>query len=389
MEQGQPFRRLRETPHRKARRALRLLGRRARIEFVPRATKRPAASPLANHARRAVEKKLKKKAFIREIERITLATIYEPLRDSIRALIAGDLVSRGAALSFYTLFAIAPLFVVVLAVAGPVFGRDASQRELFAQLSGLVGSDGAEAVQGLVNAARKAETGYMAATIALATLLAGASGAFVQLQNALNSIWGVRRKPGRGARYFLKDRLLSFGLVVGIGFLLLVSLVLSAGLAALGRSIFGLMPGRETLWQGISSAISFGVITILFAMIFKLLPDVKIAWRDVWIGAIITATLFNVGKLLFGLCVGRSSLPVAYGAAGSLVILLLWVYYSAQILLVGAKFTQIYSGRHGLVSRPAARAEKERLKAGAEPGALLYEKERNSCDKPDNTRHGS
>jgi membrane protein len=138
---------------------------------------------------------------------------------------------------------------------------------------------------------------------------------------------------------------LSFALVVGIGFLLLVSLVLSAGLAAMGKFLFGLLPGQETLWQAVSSTVSFGVITLLFAMIFKLLPDVKVAWRDVWIGAIITATLFNLGKLLFGLCMGWSSLPFAYGAAGSLVILLLWVYYSAQILLVGAKFTQIYSSR--------------------------------------------
>jgi membrane protein len=158
-------------------------------------------------------------------------------------------------------------------------------------------------------------------------------------------------------RNFIKDRLLSFALIVGIGFLLLVSLVLSAGLAALGNFLTGLLPAQETLWQWINFGVSFGVITLLFAMIFKVLPDVKIVWRDVWIGALLTALLFNLGKYLLGVYLGRSSVTSAYGAAGSLVIVLLWVYYSAQILFFGAKFTQIYSNRYGSHLEPAPGAE--------------------------------
>jgi membrane protein len=189
------------------------------------------------------------------------------------------------------------------------------------------------------------------------TLFVGATGVFVQLQDALNSIWGVRRKPGRGLRNFIKDRLLSFALILGIGFLLLVSLILSAGLSALGNFVTGLLPAQATLWQWINFGVSFGVITLLFAVIFKVLPDVKIAWRDVWIGALLTALLFNLGKYLLGLYLGRSSVTSAYGAAGSLVIVLLWVYYSAQILFFGAKFTQIYSNRYGSHLEPAPGAE--------------------------------
>ncbi|HEX5397463.1 MAG TPA: YihY/virulence factor BrkB family protein, partial [Verrucomicrobiae bacterium] len=263
-------------------------------------------------------------------------------------------VSRmGAALAFYTLFAVTPLFVITLAMAGLWFGEEAARRELFGQISGLVGSEGGEAIQALVSAARKPTTGAWATVIAVGTLFVGATGVFVQLQDSLNSIWGVRRKSGQGLRNFINDRLLSFALIVGIGFLLLVSLILSAGLAALGNFLTGVLPAQETLWQWINFGGSFGVITLLFAIIFKVLPDVKIAWRDVWIGAVLTALLFNLGKYLLGLYLGRSSVSSAYGAAGSLVIVLLWVYYSAQILFFGAKFTQIYSNRYGSHLQPA------------------------------------
>lgn len=272
-------------------------------------------------------------------------------------------VSRmGAALAFYTLFAIAPLFVIVLAMAGLWFGEEAARRELFRQVSGLVGSEGGEAIQALVSATHKPKTGAWATVIAVATLFVGATSVFVQLQDGINSIWGVRRLPGRGLRNFIKDRLLSFALIVRIGFLLLVSLVLSAGLSALGKFMSGLLPAQAILWQGINFVISFGVITLLFAMIFKVLPDVKIAWRDVWIGAILTALLFNLGKYLLGLYLGRSSITSAYGAAGSLVIVLLWVYYSSQILFFGAKFTQIYSTRNGSHLEPVSGAKAVALK---------------------------
>jgi membrane protein len=285
--------------------------------------------------------------------RSKVAAICGPLRDSIRATIGGDIVSRGAALSFYTFFAIAPLFVIVLAVTGMVFGREASQRALYGQVSELAGNDAAQAIRVLVAAASKPKTGVWATTLAVVTLVAGATGVFVELQNALNSIWGVKRHPGRGLRYFVTARLLSFALILGIGFLLFVSLVLSAAVSALGKFMVGMLPGEATLWQGVNFGISFGVITLLFAMIFKLLPDLKIAWRDVWVGSVITALLFNLGNLVLGLYLGRSGVASAYGAAGSLVVLLLWVYYSSQILFIGAKFTQIYSSQRG--SHPAPR----------------------------------
>lgn len=268
-----------------------------------------------------------------------------------------DLSRMGAAVAYYTLFAIAPLFIIVLAIAGFWFGEEAARRELFSQVSGLVGSEGGEAIQSLVSAANKPKTGAWATVIAVVTLLVGATGVFVQLQDALNSVWGVRRVPGRGLWHFIKDRLLSFAIIVGIGFLLLVSLVLSAGLSALGKFMNGMLPAQETLWQGVNFVISFGVIALLFAMIFKVLPDVKIAWRDVWIGAVITAMLFNLGKFLLGLYLGRSSVTSAYGAAGSLVVVLLWVYYSAQILFFGAKFTQIYANKFGSRFEPVPGAE--------------------------------
>jgi membrane protein len=285
--------------------------------------------------------------------KLILSLVKQTASESIEQ----DVPRLGAALAFYTLFAIAPLFVIVLAIAGFWFGEEAARRELFAQVSGLVGSDGGDAIQALVSAANKPKTGVWATLIAVATLFVGATGVFVQLQDSLNSIWGVRREPGRGVLNFVKDRLISFGIIVGIGFLLLVSLILSAALSALGKFMSGMLPAQETIWQGINFVISFGTITLLFAMIFKVLPDVKIAWRDVLIGAVITALLFNLGKFLIGLYLGRSTVTSAYGAAGSLVIVLLWVYYSAQILFFGAKFTQIYADKFGSRLKPVPGAE--------------------------------
>lgn len=286
-----------------------------------------------------------------------LKAIFKLVKQTASEWMDQNVQRLGAALAFYTVFAIAPLFVIVLAIAGLWFGAEAARHELFGQVSGLVGSDGGDAIQALVSAANKPKTGAWATIIAVATLFAGATGVFVELQDALNSIWGVRRAPGRGLRNFIKDRLLSFALVLGIGFLLLVSLIISAVLSALGKFMVGLLPAQETIWQGINSVVSFGVITLLFAMIFKVLPDVKIAWRHVWIGAIITALLFGLGKFLVGLYLGRSSVASAYGAAGSLVIVLLWIYYSAQILLFGAKFTQVYSSRYGRHLQPVPGAQ--------------------------------
>jgi membrane protein len=232
----------------------------------------------------------------------------------------------GAALAYYTIFAIAPLFLVAMSVAGFCFGEQAARRELFGQIYGLVGRDGGEAIQSLVAAANRPKAGLWATIGALATLAAGATAVFVELQDALNTIWRVERKAGRGVRYFITDRLLSFAMVVGIGFLLLVSLVLNAFLAGLGKSASVLLPDQHFLFGILNFVVSLGVITLLFAMILKVLPDVQISWRNVWVGAFVTALLFNFGKWLIGLYLGRSSMVSIYGAAGSFIVLLVWVY---------------------------------------------------------------
>jgi membrane protein len=281
-----------------------------------------------------------------------IKSILPLLKQTASEWVQQNIPRLGAALAFYTLFALAPLVVIVLAIAGLWFGEEAARRELFAQLSGLVGSEGGEAIQAMVSAANKPKTGAWATALAIATLFVGATGVFVHLQDALNTIWGVQRLPGHGLRNFIKTRLLSFSIIVGMGFLLLVSLVINAALAALGKFMSGMLPAQESIWQGINFVISLGVLTVMFAMIFKVLPDVKIRWRDVWIGAVLTALLFNLGQFLIGLYLGKSSVASAYGAAGALVLVLLWVYYSAQILFFGAKFTEVYANKYGSPLRP-------------------------------------
>jgi membrane protein len=287
-----------------------------------------------------------------KITMLKFKAIYQLLDDTIRAFIAGDIVSQGAALSYYTFFAIAPLFVIALAIAGFWFGQDTARRELFGQLNQLVGKEGGEAIQSVVMAASGSKAGFWATCIAGGTLAVAATGVFVQLQNSLNKLWGVQQIQGRGLRNFIRHRLLSFAMVLGIGFLLLVSLICSAGLAALGNVIGDFITGKEILLKTLNFAISLGIITVLFTMIFKFLPDVKIAWRDVWLGGFITALLFNLGKILIGIYLGRSSLSSVYGTMGSLVILLLWVYYSAQILFFGAQFTYVFTHRFGERPKP-------------------------------------
>ncbi len=250
----------------------------------------------------------------------------------------------GAALSYYTAFAIAPLFVIVLRVASAWFGEEAARRDLFGQLQGLVGAEGAKAIEAIVTAAsNRPHTGAWATCLAVVTLLAAASGAFVELQASLNTIWRVAPPQRYGVWRFLRTRLISYAMVLGIGFLLLVSLVLSAALSALGNYASGFMPDATLLWSTLNLIVSLGVITLLFALILKILPDVNNQWRDVWLGGFITALLFTMGKQLLGVYLGRSTVTSAYGAMGSLVIVLLWVYYSAQILFFGAHFTRVYA----------------------------------------------
>lgn len=268
-----------------------------------------------------------------------------------------DKASRlAAALSYYTIFSIAPLLMIAIALAGLVFGREAATNQVVNEMRGLVGDDGASVIQTILQNASKTTSGVLATVIGIVTLLIGASGAFGQLQDSLNTIWEVKPREGRGIKGILRDRFLSFSMVLVIGFLLLVSLVLSAVLAGVGKYLSDVLPLSSVLLQAINFIISLGVTSLLFALIFKVLPDAYVRWRDVWVGSVVTALLFSLGRFLIGLYLGRSSVSSAYGAAGSLVVILLWIYYSAQILFLGAEFTQVYAGKFGksIVPKPNA-----------------------------------
>jgi membrane protein len=258
-----------------------------------------------------------------------------------------DASRMAAALAYYTVFSLAPILVISIAVAGLVFGQEAAEGRIVGQISGLVGAKSASALEAMIAAARKPSTGILATVIGLATLIFGATGVFGELQESLNTVWGVKPKPGRGFLRMLKSRFVSFTMVIGIGFLLLVSLVVSAAIAALGSWVSGLLPWPEAVLQALNTAVSIGAVALLFAMIFRVLPDVEIRWRDVWAGALFTAVLFALGKLAIGLYLGKSSTASSYGAAGALVVILVWVYYSAQILFFGAELTRSWAYQHG------------------------------------------
>jgi membrane protein len=264
--------------------------------------------------------------------------------------------SMGAALSYYTLFSIAPLLIIVIAVAGAVFGDDAARGAIFEQLRGMVGEQGAKGVESLLQAADKPTEGMIATIIGAFVLLIGATTVFGELQNALDRIW---RAPARiqssGWWNLLRTRLLSFGMVLGIAFLLMVSLVMSAALSVLGK--LWMFPGWEILSHALDIAVSFGIVTLLFAMIYKFIPRVHVAWHDVWIGAAVTAVLFAVGKLLIGLYIGKSAVASDFGAAGTVVVVIVWIYYSSQIFFLGAEFTRAYSLHHGSKSPEAANSD--------------------------------
>jgi membrane protein len=257
---------------------------------------------------------------------------------------ADDCLTLGAALAYYTVFSLAPVLVIVIAVAGAVFGPEAAQGEIVGQIRGLVGEEGATAIQSLIQSASRQGAGPRATIIGLLVLLFGSTSAFSQLQSALNTIWEVPPPTHGGLWATVRARFLSFAAVLGTGFLLSVSLVLSAAVAALGRFGWGWLPAIGRVLELADFLGSLAVHTLLFAMIFKLLPDAAIRWRDVWVGAAVTAGLFSVGKLVIGLYLGRSELGAAYGAAGWVILVLAWVYYSAQIVLFGAEFTRTYQG---------------------------------------------
>src|SRR6266545_1853556 len=274
-------------------------------------------------------------------------SFFSLLKEAFREWQNDEALQLGAALAYYTIFSLAPLLLVVIALAGLAFGREAVQGQLVGQLQGLVGRQGGVAIQTMVANAGQHGAGVWATLIAFVTILFGSTGVFTQLQTSLNHIWNVKPKPGQGIKGLLRARAAAFGMLLGIGFHLLVSLVVSAALTAVGTYLTGLLPGAEVVLQVLNFLVSLAVITVLFAMIFRFLPDVKITWRDVWLGAGVTALLFTIGKSLIGLYLGNSSVASVYGAAGSLVILLLWTYYSSQILFFGAELTEVWARRRG------------------------------------------
>ncbi|HEX2021863.1 MAG TPA: YihY/virulence factor BrkB family protein [Candidatus Thermoplasmatota archaeon] len=296
---------------------------------------------------------------------------YVLARGTVKDFVEDKAARLGAALAYYTVFSLAPLLVIVVGIVGLFLGQEAAQGSLLDGMARVLGPDGAEMVRTMLSAGFSPGAGWLAATLGVLALLFGATGVVAQLKDALNTIWEVKPKPGRGLLRIVRTRVLSLGMVLAIGFLLLVSLVVSAGLAALGTTVRDALPGSEAIYFALNVLIALVVTTALFALLFRFLPDVKVAWRDVTLGAFVTALLFNVGQALLGLYLARAGAATAYGAAGSLVVILLWVFYSAQIFFLGAEFTQVYANRYGSRVRPSEDAEPisedERLQQGMEP----------------------
>lgn len=300
---------------------------------------------------------------------MTFRHLFDLCRGAVTAWFDDYAPSMGAAISYYTLFSLAPLLVIVIAVAGAVFGRDAAQQQIVGQIAGLVGRDGASAVEALLRSTADTERGLIAGTISAVVLLVGATTVFAELQSALDRIWHVpeKEKPS-GIWAVLRARLLSFGLVLGLAFLLIVSLMVSAGLAAFNVWFSQLVQGWEAVLHGLNELVSIGIFALLFALIFKLMPTARIAWGDVWVGALVTAVLFELGKFAIGLYLGKSGVRESFAAAGSLVVLVAWVYYAAQIFLLGAEFTKVYADAHGSLVGAKAQAATRQAATVSEQG---------------------
>ena len=273
----------------------------------------------------------------------------------------------GAALAYYTVLSIAPLLIIVIAIAGFVFGREAAQGQIFYQIREMVGSEGARTIEEMIAGASNIQSGLFASLIGLLTLLFGATSVVAELRYSMNIIWDVPADPDAGIKDVLKERSYALAVVLGCGFLLLVSLVVSAALAAMGKFMNSWLPLPEFLLFAFNFLLALFVLTGIFAILFKVLPDVQIQWRDVFLGAAVTAVLFSIGKLLLGLYLGKASFGSTYGTAGSVIIVLVWVYYSSQIFFFGAEFTQVYARRHG--SDPSLRLREFKL-AGSGSGRL-------------------
>lgn len=309
----------------------------------------------------------------KELGALLLETVWKWSDDKIPQL--------GAALAFYTAVSIAPLMILLLRLASVLFGAEAARGEVQVQIRSLVGVHGARAIEEIIAGGSTASEGPLATFFGIALLLFGASGVFAQLQDSLNTIWQVRTKPGRGIFEILRDRCFSFVMVLGVAFLLLVSLVVSTLLTFAGNALHAMPDSLPVPVHVLNSAISFVVITLLFAAMYKWVPDVKIAWRDVWLGAILTSGLFTFGKYVIGLYFGYSALSSVYGVAGSFVVVLIWVYYSAQILYFGAEFTQVYRHHYGKRIVPKENAEALR-DAQMEPVPLVVDSDSGGQPKP-------
>jgi membrane protein len=286
-------------------------------------------------------------------------SIWQFLKTTVNEWVEAEPFQLAAALSYYTLFSLAPLLLIAIGVAGFVFGREAAQNQIVETLQGMIGQDSAKTVQEMIQASNeKPKAGMLSTIIGFVALLFGAGGVVGQLQTSLNRIWEVKPKPGQGIWGFLRQRFFSFAMVLAIGFLLLVSLVVTAVLSSFTGMLSSFLGDATFVGHTIDIVVSFGFVTLLFALIYKYVPDVEIQWRDVWVGAALTSILFTLGKYLIGLYIGTSGVSSTFGAAGSLITILVWVYYSSLIFFLGAEFTRVYATEYGSGVAPAENAQR-------------------------------
>jgi membrane protein len=274
-----------------------------------------------------------------------MATWWAPLAETFNSWSEHKDARLGAALAYYSVFSLGPLIVIAISIAGLAFGQEAVQGQVTGAIRGLLGDTGAQAVDAMLKGADRPREGMFATILGLGALVFAAIGVVVQLKDALNTVWDVKSPPGKGLWRFARTYVLSLAGVLAVGFLLLVSLLLTAALSAVGKYIAPYLP--EGALQIAGSAASFAAISVLFAMMFKWLPDTRVEWRDVWLGAILTAALFELGKFVIGFYIGKQGLESTFGAAASIVVVLIWIYYSAQLVLMGAEFTKVYARRYG------------------------------------------
>ena len=313
-----------------------------------------------------------------EGERAVFRRAWRLVRESVTSFIEDEALTRGAAIAFFTITSIGPVLLIVVAIAGLAFGQDAARGAIVGQLSGLMGQQSAELLQTALRGAANKSSGIWASAVGVITLIITASGVFGEMQSALNVIWQAEPK-GTTVSRLIRARAASLGLVAALGFLLLVSLVISALLSALSQEINAYIPFGHFILQALDLLISFALIAVLFAAIYKVLPDRELKWRDVLVGAVATAFLFSIGKFLIGLYIGSSAVSSSYGAAGALIVVLLWIYYSAQIFLLGAEFTKVYSTDRGRQVTPSAKLDEGMRQSGAgsaaesvRPASLAY-----------------